>query len=267
MNKVISAQSGSGDNTSVFTAPLGDESIIRGTIPIGNGTFKVKGAISDPPYTAASYLHNILKNQYKTTIKKTPTNITDLASPPQSERKTLYTHQSLPLSRIIEEANIESNNLYVESILRTIAKEQNQEGTPKKGCEIITNYWKERGLDMNGFFMVDGSGLSARNGVTTRQLAGILYLVNKDPNISTFFYNSLPKAGETGTLKNMFKGTKAVGRIRAKSGSMTRVRSYTGYIEQKNGNRWCFSIIVNNYNCSSSEMRKKMENLMISFCD
>jgi D-alanyl-D-alanine carboxypeptidase/D-alanyl-D-alanine-endopeptidase (penicillin-binding protein 4) len=91
--------------------------------------------------------------------------------------------------------------------------------------------------------------------------------LNNDASIALPFYNSLPKAGETGTLKNMFKGTKAVGNLRAKSGSMTRVRSYTGYVERPNGKRWSFSIMVNNYNCTGGEMRAKLEKLMLAFCE
>ena len=263
-NKVLSAGSNTGDNTLIFTAPLSDEGVVRGTIPSGSGIFKVKGSIPDPPAAAAAYFHNILKNQYSTVIRKSPMSIDDFSNPPSGERKTIYTHYSPPLYRIVEEANLESNNLFVESMLRAVAKIQNEEGTPEKGCEIITNYWKGKGIDMNGFFMKDGSGLSARSGVTSRQLASMLYFLNNDANAS-FFYNSLPRAGETGTLKNMFKDTKAVGRLRAKSGSMTRVRSYTGYVERPNGKRWAFSIIVNNYNCTNGEIKKKLENLMLEF--
>jgi D-alanyl-D-alanine carboxypeptidase/D-alanyl-D-alanine-endopeptidase (penicillin-binding protein 4) len=266
-NKVISAGSNTGDNTLIFTAPLSDESIVRGTIPIGSNTFRVKGAIPDPPAAAAAYFHNILKNQYKTVIRKSPMSIDDFSNPPTTDRKTIYTHYSPALTRIVEEANLESNNLFVESMLRAIAKAQNEEATPEKGCEIITNYWKGKGIDMGGFFMKDGSGLSARSGVTSRQLASMLYYLNNDASIALPFYNSLPKAGETGTLKNMFKGTKAVGNLRAKSGSMTRVRSYTGYVERPNGKRWSFSIMVNNYNCTGGEMRAKLEKLMLAFCE
>jgi serine-type D-Ala-D-Ala carboxypeptidase/endopeptidase (penicillin-binding protein 4) len=266
-NKVLSAPSGTGDNTIIFTAPLSDESIVRGTIPVGSGNFKVRGSMPDPPATAAAYLHNLLKNQYKTIIRKAPLSLDDLSNKPTGTRTTVYTHYSPPLSRIVEEANLESNNLYVECMLRAIAKLQNEDGTPEKGTEIITNYWKGKGVDMNGFFMKDGSGLSARNGVTSRQLASILYFMNNDVANFPSFYASLPKAGESGTLKNMFRGSKAVGKLRAKSGSMTRVRSYTGYVDRPGGKRWCFSIIVNNYNCTGGEMRKKMEQLMLSFCD
>lgn len=265
-NKVLSA-SGGGDNTNVFTAPLSDESIVRGTIPAGTGTFKIKGAMPNPPFTAATYFHNILKNKYATSIKKSPANLEDLGTPPRGNRQTLYTYFSPTLSRIVEQANQESNNLYVECILRAIAKSQNEDGNPYKGCEIVTNYWKNKGIDMNGFFMEDGSGLSTRNGVTSRQMASMLYFLNNDKSVNNAFYASLPKAGETGTLKNMFKGTKAIGKLRAKSGSMTRVRSYTGYVDRANGARWSFAIIVNNYNCTGGEMRQKLENFMASLCD
>lgn len=267
INKVNSASTSSGDNVVIFTPPLHDESILRGTIPAGSGTFRVKGSMPNPPLTAATYFHNYLKNQYNVVIKKSPASIDDLSNPPKGKRTTFYTHYSPTLSKIVEEINLESNNLFAEAVLRAIAKANDTEASPIKGCEIITNYWKGKGIDMSGFYMQDGSGLSARNATTSRQLASILYYINTDTSLFPSFYSSLPKAGENGTLKNMFKGSKAIGKLRAKSGSMTRVRSYSGYIERPNNKRWCFSIIVNNYNCTGSEMRKKMENLMISLCE
>lgn len=265
-NKVTSTDKQSGDNVNIYNAPLNDECILKGTIPTGNGTFKVKGAMPNPPLSAAHYLHNLLKNQYNAEIKKAPASIDDLSNPPRGNRTTFYTHYSPPLSRIVEETNMESNNLFAEAILRAISKANNSEGNVEKGCEIVTDYWKSKGLDMNGFYMQDGSGLSARNAVTSRQLASMLYYLNTDNANFPSFYNSLPKAGETGTLKNMFRDSKAIGKIRAKSGSMTRVRSYSGYVERPNNQRWCFSIVVNNYNCSGSEMRKKLESFMDALC-
>jgi serine-type D-Ala-D-Ala carboxypeptidase/endopeptidase (penicillin-binding protein 4) len=98
-------------------------------------------------------------------------------------------------------------------------------------------------------------------------VVSILRAISNENTISATFYASLPKAGETGTLKNMFKGTKAVGKLRAKSGSMTRVRSYSGFVTRANGKQWSFSIIVNNYTCSSSDIKLKLQELMLSMCD
>jgi D-alanyl-D-alanine carboxypeptidase/D-alanyl-D-alanine-endopeptidase (penicillin-binding protein 4) len=61
------------------------------------------------------------------------------------------------------------------------------------------------------------------------------------------FFESLPVAGEEGTLKNFFKDPAFINRMRAKSGSMTRVRSYAGYITAISGKEFIFCIIVNNF--------------------
>ncbi len=265
-NRLISAATGTGDNSLIFTPPLNDESVARGTIPIGSGIFRVKGSIPDPVFTAAYFLQQKLKTEYKTTFKKAAANFEDL-NEPILPRKVIYTQYSPKLSAIVERTNLESINLYAESMLRTIGQLQTNVGIPNTGVDAIKNYWLSKGIDLKGFFMEDGSGLSARNAISSKHLADILRAISNENTISTTFYESLPKAGETGTLKNMFKGTKAIGKLRAKSGSMTRVRSYSGFVTRANGKRWSFSIIVNNYTCSSSEIKSKLQELMVAMCD
>ena len=265
-NRLTSAASGTGDNTLIFTPPLNDESIIRGTIPVGSGIFRVKGSMPDPIFTAAYFLQQKLKTDFKTTFKKAAANFDDL-NEPLLPRKTIYTQYSPKLSAIVERTNLESVNLYAETMLRTIGQVQSSMGTPNAGVEAVKNFWLARGVDLKGFFMEDGSGLSARNAISSKHFVSILRAIGNDGAIYPSFYESLPKAGETGTLKNMFKGTKAVGKLRAKSGSMTRVRSYTGFATRPNGKQWCFSVIVNNYTCTSSEIKIKLQDLMVSMCE
>ncbi|MFZ4544683.1 MAG: D-alanyl-D-alanine carboxypeptidase/D-alanyl-D-alanine endopeptidase [Saprospiraceae bacterium] len=267
VNQLITGPANSPEKTNIYTAPYNDEVIVRGTIPAGTNIIKIEGAMPDPPYAAAYYFNEMLKNRFHVQIKRKPLSITDLKLAPKGSRKTFFTFSSPKLTKIVEEANQESNNMFVEALLRAIAKFQNEEGTPTKGCEVVMNYWKSKGIDLNGFFMEDGSGLSSRSAVSSHQLASILQQLNSDPIIGPAFYESLPKAGESGTLKSMFKKSAALGKLRAKSGSMTRVRSYTGYIDKKDGTRLCFSMIVNNFTCNNYEMKAKMEQLMIRFCE
>jgi serine-type D-Ala-D-Ala carboxypeptidase/endopeptidase (penicillin-binding protein 4) len=264
-NKLISV-SGGGDNSLIFTAPYSDESLVRGTIPTGSGIFKVKGSMPDPMLTSAYYLHQLLKTNYKVNIRKTPANFEDVKEA-ILPRKLIYTQYSPKLDAIVERTNLESVNLYAETMLRTIGQVQSSTGTPTAGLEAVKNFWIGKGVDLKGFFMEDGSGLSARNAVSSKHFVSILRAAANDKIIYEPFFNSLPKAGESGTLKNMFKGTKAIGKLRAKSGSMTRVRSYTGYVTRPNGKQWCFSFIVNNYNCSNSEIKSKLQDLMVALCE
>ena len=81
------------------------------------------------------------------------------------------------------------------------------------------------------------------------------------------FYNSMAVAGESGTLKNMFKGSIAEGNLRAKSGTINRVKGYSGYVTSKSGREIAFSMVVNNFSCTSREARAKLEQLMIALAE
>jgi len=121
-------------------------------------------------------------------------------------------------------------------------------------------------VETDGFFMEDGSGLSVRNAISSYHLASIMQMIAKDKTIFQTFISSLPLAGRTGSLKYMFKGSKAENRLLAKSGGMNRVRSYTGFVPKKSGGWMAFSVIVNEFSGRSGVMRDKMERLMIALC-
>ena len=76
------------------------------------------------------------------------------------------------------------------------------------------------------------------------------------------FESSLPIAGKTGTLKSFCLGQPAEGNVKAKSGTMKNVKSFAGYVYTKSGKKLAFTIIVNNFNCSSSQLVKKIEPIM-----
>ena len=93
-----------------------------------------------------------------------------------------------------------------------------------------------------------------------------MQLIAKDKTLFATMKKSLPVAGRNGTMKYMLKGTKAEGKVFAKSGGMKRVRSYTGYATTSSGQLLAFSMIANHFTCKSSEMRKRMEKVMLSLC-
>jgi len=178
----------------------------------------------------------------------------------------LHTHYSPTLNEITKRANHKSVNLYCEAMIRAIGAKNNAKNSLEGGIEAIGNYWEAQGLGISGFFLRDGSGLSPRNGITPSQLAGILRLVSRDRALFNTFYATLPIGGQSGTVKYLFKGTAAAGNIRAKSGSLERVRSYTGYAKSSSGKLLAFAAIANNYKGSSRTIRKEFEKLMVSFC-
>ena len=120
-------------------------------------------------------------------------------------------------------------------------------------------FLKNSGIDTNGMFIEDGSGMSPLNAINTRELVRLLiYMKNNGKHFPEYF-SSLPDAGKEGTLKNIFKDPVFDSRLKAKSGSMTRVRSYAGYFTTKSGKKMVFSIIINNFSGPSKNIVSEIE--------
>jgi D-alanyl-D-alanine carboxypeptidase/D-alanyl-D-alanine-endopeptidase (penicillin-binding protein 4) len=266
LNEIKSAVKGSGDNAFVFGAPYAYTRYVRGTIPVGNKKFTIKGSIPDPPFFVAHYLADFLEKNGIGTSKLTASYF-DLKRGNQtldSKRNVFYTYQSPSLRDIVEKANMKSVNLYCEAMVRMIGKKVNGEGTPGAGLEAVYDFLEKKGMNTEGFFLLDGSGLSPMNSATTFQLASAIRIFINDENISDSFKHSMPVSAKSGSMKYMLKGTAAAGKVFAKSGGMERVRSYTGFIKTQKGKVLSFSMIANNFTCKSSQVRKKMEKLMLA---
>jgi len=262
-NLVTSAPRGTGDNAYIYGAPFRHHVTIRGTIPVGTGTFTIKGSVPDAALFAAHQVTEQLKSA-GIEVAGLPRSIFTATN--EKARQTFYTHNSPELRDIVWEANHESVNLYCEVMLKTIGLKLKNNSDYDVAVDAIKEYWEAKGLATEGMRLRDGSGLSSRTNVSSRQMAGILRMIANDNSIFPTFNASL-STGAEGTLKGMFKGTRAFSNIRAKSGSMTGVRSYSGYAKSAKGQLLSFSIIANNFTCKSSLMRKKMEKLMASFCE
>lgn len=84
-----------------------------------------------------------------------------------------------------------------------------------------------------------------------------------DSAVFPSFYRSLPIAGESGTIRKLADSTAAEGNLRAKSGTMSRVRAYAGYVDTRSGKRMAFAMIGNNTQWELSEIRDKFEKLFV----
>ena len=267
INELTQDKRGTGDNAYIFGVPYGYTRFIRGTIPIGSGTFTIKGSVPDPPFFAAFQLMQNLEKVGISTSQRA-------GSLYQLEQEGIHignttiinTYHSPTLQEIVKETNLKSVNLYCEALLRLLAKIEKGNSDPSLGLEIIMDYLNNNGLPTAGLFLRDASGLSPRNSVSARHLAAYLAFLKKQKDIFPDFKASLPVGGKSGALKYLFRGTIAENRVFAKSGGMDRVRSYSGYVQNKAGKWLSFSIIANNFSGKSSTMRKEMEKLMLAFC-
>ena len=253
-NEVLSSDINS-DQAYVFGSPLETNRIIRGTIPKGKPDFVVKASVPDP---AALMAHEFRKRLAESNISLSGINKYEKAT----QTSILSVNQSPKLREIIRVTNRESVNLFAEHFLKHLAFQKYGLGTTVDGCKFVTEFWKNKGLDMDGFFMNDGSGLSRFNAITAEQMVSVLNYMKKTSAYSEDFYQSLPMAGD-GTLLKFSQQDFPNGCLRAKSGSMTRVRCYAGYLSTITGRQLSFAFMLNNFSCSQTEAFRRIEKALV----
>ncbi len=260
---------GKKDNAFVYGAPYTYRYTAEGTIPPNQSDYEVDAAMPDPAlYCAEQFYLALLKNGITVKSKYTTIRILKEENTYKTiSRKTLYTHYSPSLEKIVYYTNLKSNNLYAEHLLKFICfKKTGKTATENDATEIVTDYWKSKGVDVSGFYMNDGCGLARANVISTKTQTQLLRLMANEKSFNSF-YNSLPIAGKSGSLGGLCEGTFAENNLRAKSGYITRARAYCGYVKNKKGEMLCFSVIANNYDCSASEMKAKLEKLLIAIAE
>jgi len=266
INEVVSAKKGSGDNAYVFGSEYTYLRYVRGTIPAGEVNFSIKGSIPDPPFYAAWLTKEYFEKEgISVNGKPTTTRLLKIQKIPFTdlpERKDLGEIKSPPLMAIIQQTNTYSNNLYAEHLHKAIGLKQYGKGSNFNGNEAIKQFWIKRGLASEGLIIADGSGLSRTNAVSADNLTKLLVQLPKEKGFENF-YQSLPVAGKSGTLRNIGKGTILENNLRAKSGSMSLIRGYAGYVKNTKGREIAFAILFNNFTCSSKEIKEIIETIMI----
>ncbi len=249
-NRVISSKVKK-DMAYVFSEPNSRFLTIEGTIPANKASFKVKASLPNPQKTLAYQVHTRLKAKgYSLSGKYKVRQVT------KKQTHVITTVTSVPVINIINKTNKKSVNILAENLLEnSYDYSGDKTGKLKWAKSYLKNTLK---INTDGMILKDGSGLSRFNAISPEQLVQVLTkMKNSKP-----FYESLPIAGESGTLKSFLVNSWAKGNLHAKSGSMKGVRSYAGYVKTKSGKNIAFAIIINNANCSQGKTKRKIEALL-----
>lgn len=262
------------DKSIISGLPFSNKRKLTGNIPAKRANFTIKGDIPNPGITLGHVLANLLiENGY--TIKEISTvknKYEDLVCSQKEQfiipkSTAFYENKSPFLSEIIKVINVNSNNHYTEHLIRTIGKKDNSSmySDPlNDGIQLVKNYWLENNVDIQSLYMYDGCGLAPSDKISTDMMTNVLlYMYNKS-KYSDSFINSLPIAGQNGTVRNFLKGTRLDGKIYVKSGSINNVQSFAGYYI--NGDKkYVFAVIVNNFNSPRKQVVKAIENILLHY--
>jgi D-alanyl-D-alanine carboxypeptidase/D-alanyl-D-alanine-endopeptidase (penicillin-binding protein 4) len=259
VNEIITAGAGTGDNAYFYGGPFQGKRFIRGTIPAGKGVFTIKGSLPDPEKFMAFNFHKVI-SENGIIISGLPLTHRDLSAESLNAniKAVLVTVESPPLFRLIEVANKESNNLICEALLKQLAIRLKGGKYLYQGPDVIREWLKKLGVSEKNFFIEDGSGLSSKNAVSAKAMTELMSVLRKKSYFG-YLEKSLAQAGKEGTLRSTFLSLPPKANVIAKSGSLGRVRCYTGYLKTQTGRELSFTVMFNQFSCSSGEARKKIE--------
>lgn len=171
----------------------------------------------------------------------------------------IYTHNSPTMIEIITSLMYRSDNLMAEGMLRAIAPGH----TRQEAIDSEIKFWEDKGIDVTGIVIEDGSGLSRNNKITPYFLAEILDWMRIHKNNNNQYVNIFPVAGKSGTMRNFLKGTALEGKIAAKTGSMRNVQCYAGFkLDDKGQATHLVVIMLNNFS-DRGKLKKALERLLL----
>lgn len=259
----------SSDSAYIIGAPLDGVRYLYGVLPANREAYVLKGDIPDPALYLAHYLTDRLRQKgiqvdgapscYRIEVEENRWN--------KKERKEIVTTYSPTLREIASVCNHVSHNLYADALVKTIGlqyKPRKNEVISSfgRGVQVVKEYWEKKGLDVFSLRMNDGSGLAPADKVSAGFMGELLAYMATESAVSEAFIASLPQAGIEGSVRNFLKGSKLQGKARLKSGGITGVRSYAGYITE-DGKTYAVAIFSNNYSCPMNRMTGALEKLLL----
>ena len=150
-----------------------------------------------------------------------------------------------------------------EQIVKTLAAEKfGPPGTTENGLKTIHEYMQSLGFPMDQFTIVDGSGLSRQNRLTPNQIVKVLDHVRKDLSIFPEFIGALGVMGVDGNVRERMNGVKESQKARVKTGTLNSVSSLSGYFQSMDGERFAFSILMNDLKCQNGQALKIQDRIV-----
>ena len=233
---------------------------IAGSVPAGGMPARVSVSSGNPTFWFASVFRNqLLRSGIEVTGDAW--DIDDVHPAPGAAATVLHIHRSAPLSEIAQPLLKSSINLYAEALLRLNARPPAfpTNDAALAGLQPLLAAW---GVPADAQQLFDGSGLSRRNVVSPEALLIVLQRMH-DASGTSPFVRALPVAGVDGTLSSRMRGTAAEQNVRAKTGSMSNIRSLAGYVTTRDGERLAFVVMVNNFEGAAAAAHQAIDTIAV----
>ncbi|MCC6545764.1 D-alanyl-D-alanine carboxypeptidase/D-alanyl-D-alanine-endopeptidase [Candidatus Sumerlaeota bacterium] len=238
--------SANGSNSVDMYRPIFSNEIrMSGTVKAGTKTFEETPTITNPTLYYVTVLSEVLQEEgIKIDGKPMDCDNIDGWKHTAADFPVLSKLESPPLFDILKGLMKRSQNMYAETMAHTMGWKKNGIGTFRGGREVVYEQLQQFGITPRSFQYSDGSGLSRYDYISPAIIVKIYEGMYKHP-LAKYWWETQTIAGVDGTLRNRFKGTKAEGNLRGKTGTISNVRALSGYVKTAGGEQLAFSFLVN----------------------
>ncbi|MCR5710494.1 MAG: D-alanyl-D-alanine carboxypeptidase/D-alanyl-D-alanine-endopeptidase [Bacteroidales bacterium] len=272
INEAVTGEKGEGDGTEYYASSITPIGKFTGTFGVDARPRTLAQSNKYGPATCASEFAAYLREQGVGCKGVTDIRAMeyDHAVPAQKDLVYFCETFSPELRRIVKVTNTISNNFFAETIFKMVGKtlierktgEECMNVTYSQSSRIIEEYLVARGVPIYGYTQDDGSGLSRQNYVSPRFFTNFYLMMEEGPDFKEYL-SSFPGPGRPGTLQTVLRKAdpELKKTIYAKSGSLSSVRCYAGFVDSQRG-LIRFAILVNNYDCPTSKVQPKIEGFL-----
>jgi D-alanyl-D-alanine carboxypeptidase/D-alanyl-D-alanine-endopeptidase (penicillin-binding protein 4) len=215
---------------------------VSGRLPLGGADQVFYRKIGDPTL----YFGHTLKRMLELRGIRVTGEVRAGRVPPGA--RLVYLERSDELAEIVRTLQKHSNNFIAEQLVKAMgAQAKGPPGSWPKGIEVVQDFLAEVGIPRGTYLMRNGSGLNDSNRFTPRQTVALLGAMWRRFPLAAEYVGALPIAGKDGTIRWRMWGTDAVGRLRAKTGTLDGVRSLSGYVETAAHEHLAFAVFANDF--------------------
>ncbi len=226
------------DEAWIYGGPYSRVLCVKGNIPSHRAAFQVKGALHDPE---GAFVHELTKVLAEKGIPVVGKEVRETA---ENELCVLVSPR---LEEIVFHTNKASVNLFAEALGYLSAGEH----WPQKVPDLLAG----AGISAKGMIVKDACGLSPMNAIPARIITELLSVIAREEKGA--FLASFPVAGIDGGLAGYCHASPLLKRnMVAKTGSMSGVRCLAGYLTDRAGEKWAFTVLVNHYTCTSPQLQR-----------
>lgn len=232
-----------------------------GCWPQGNAQNQLRVAIHDPVHL---FYVRLLQTLSEAGISVAPQYRVGVIP---ADTYVLAEHESAPLSSLIQTVLLRSNNIYAESLTKTLGWALHRVGSFQGGVKAMREILENNlAVGLKQAQIKDGSGGSHYDLISLKDVTSLLKAMRKSPHKDVFF-DAFPRSGFTGTLKFRLSNKSHRGRFIAKTGTLTGTGALAGIAKTYQGRELVFVVVVDQTTLNARQTRHLIDRICQRFLE